>query len=345
MLSSADKVAGQGVGSAYLEQVKLVREGASDIFDVQVNSKHPADILHHHTIDPQNYLRMKNNKNLNVAYVHFLPDTLNGSIKLPKPAFHVFKKYVTRFYNHADYLVVVNPIFIDDLVKYGIPRKKIVYIPNYVSKEQFFKKSAKESIQIREKLGYSKEDFIVLGVGQVQTRKGVIDFVKVAESMPDVKFVWCGGFSFGVITDGYEELKQIYENPPKNVNFLGIIPREEMNDMFNMADVLFMPSYNELFPMAILEAVNTEKPLLLRDLKLYEDILFHKYLKGKDNNEFVKKITELQTDKQLYQKQSQQSKEISEYYSKENVLEIWRKFYTDIYQKFQAQQKKETVEE
>ena len=34
MLSSADKVAGQGVGSAYLEQVSLVRDGASDLFDI-----------------------------------------------------------------------------------------------------------------------------------------------------------------------------------------------------------------------------------------------------------------------------------------------------------------------
>ena len=34
MLSSADKVEGQGVGSAYLEQVNLVKEGADDLFTV-----------------------------------------------------------------------------------------------------------------------------------------------------------------------------------------------------------------------------------------------------------------------------------------------------------------------
>ena len=36
MYSSADKVAGQGVGSAYEEQVALVRQ-ADDLFDVEVN--------------------------------------------------------------------------------------------------------------------------------------------------------------------------------------------------------------------------------------------------------------------------------------------------------------------
>ena len=78
MLSNADKVEGQGVGSAYLEQVKLVSEGASDLFDVRINSVKKADIVHSHTIEPQNYLRMKNNKNANVCYVHFLPDTLDA---------------------------------------------------------------------------------------------------------------------------------------------------------------------------------------------------------------------------------------------------------------------------
>ena len=325
MLSSADKVAGQGVGSAYLEQVNLIREGASDLFDIYINSRKKCDIVHVHTVDLWNYFKMK--KGVSVCYVHFLPDTLDGSIKLPKFAFNVFKKYVTKFYNKADHLVVVNPIFIDDLVKFGIDRSKISYIPNYVSKENFYKKDASF---IREKYNIKKDDFVVLGVGQVQTRKGVMDFIDVANKMPDVTFVWCGGFSFGKITDGYDELKKVYENPPKNVIFTGIIPREEMNDMYNMADVLFMPSYNELFPMSILEAINSSKPLVLRDLDLYRDILFSKYLKGNNNDEFVSLISDLKNDKNLYDEYSKLSTEISEYYSKEHVLEIWKKFYQDI---------------
>ena len=39
MLSEADSVEGQGVGSAYLEQVGLLREGASDVFDIVINDK------------------------------------------------------------------------------------------------------------------------------------------------------------------------------------------------------------------------------------------------------------------------------------------------------------------
>ena len=329
MLSGADKVDGQGVGSAYLEQVALVK--SSPKFKVLINSKEKANIIHSHTIEPKNYFLMKKNKTgVNVAYVHFLPTTLDGSIKLPKFAFNIFKKYVVKFYNTANHLVVVNPTFIDELETVGIPREKISYIPNYVSKEKFYKYTTREKNKIREKYGLKKDDFVVLGAGQVQTRKGVKDFIECAKKCSKIQFVWCGGFSFGKITDGYNELKEIMENPPKNVKFLGIIPREEMNDMYNICDVLFVPSYNELFPMTILEAVNSETPLLLRDLKLYEDILFDKYLKGKNNKEFIKLLKELKDDSKLYKKYSKLSKEISEYYSKEHVLEMWEEFYTKI---------------
>lgn len=330
MLSKADSVEGQGVGSAYLEQVGLLKEGASDVFDIVINDKNDADIVHVHSINPNFYFKMKNTKGVSVCYVHFLPHTLDGSIKLPKPIFNIFKKYVIKFYNNADHLVVVNPIFIKDLEKYNIKREKITYIPNYVSKDNFYKKSKKEKDNIRSELGISKDSFVVLGVGQIQTRKGVLDFVSVAKSLPDITFVWCGGFSFGKITDGYDELKHVYENPPSNLKFLGIVPRDKMNDMFNMADLLFMPSYNELFPMAILEAVNIGIPLLLRDLDLYEDILFKKYLSGNNNDEFVLCIKKLSSDSKFYQKYSKLSDEISDYYSKENILKIWIKFYQDI---------------
>ena len=127
------------------------------------------------------------------------------------------------------------------------------------------------------------------------------------------------------------KLKKIYENPPKNVKFVGIIPRDEMNDMYNLADILFMPSYNELFPMSILEAVNSEKPLLLRNLSLYEDILFKKYMSADDNEGFIKNIKELKDNPKTYQKFSNMSKEISDYYSKSHVGKLWVDYYQKIY--------------
>lgn len=338
MFSSADSVAGQGVGSAYQEQVSLVKDGASDLFDVDVNKwTASADIQHFHTLDPAFYVKLLNKKAVNIVYCHFLPDTLEGSLKIPKVLMGTAADYITRFYRSADRVVVVNPSFAKELEQYGIQKEKIYYIPNFVSHERFHPLGEADRKAMRKKYGVDENAFVVLGCGQVQTRKGVKDFAEVARSMPDTTFVWAGGFSFGAITDGYEELKELMENPPENVIFTGIVDRDDMVHIYNMADVLFIPSYNELFPMTILEAVNLSIPLVTRDLELYEDILFDHYLKGHDNPEFVRLLSSLKNDPAVYAKQSQESKALSDFYSREHVLQMWREFYVDAWkEKFAA---------
>lgn len=332
MLSSADKVKGQGVGSAYIEQVNLVREGLKDEYMVMVNEKKAAEIMHYHTIDLKHYFKsIVGKKGANVGYVHFLPETVDGSVKIPPGFKDIFYKYIIAFYKQMDYLVTVNPCFIEKLMAYGIEREKIFYIPNYVSDEKFYPMNKGEINQIRENYGLKADDFVVLGVGQIQTRKGVLDFIEVAKALPQVQFVWAGGFSFGKITDGYDELKKIVDNPPKNVKFLGIIDRTQMNSIYNMADLLFMPSYNELFPMAILETMNCHRPMLLRDLELYEDILKGYYLKGSSNLEFIKEIQNLSDKSKYYTRAQELSKNGAKFYSRAYVLELWQDFYDMVY--------------
>lgn len=331
MLSSADKVKGQGVGSAYLEQVALVKNGLQNQYKININSKTNSDINHYHTIDLKHYFKaVFSKKPVNLGYVHFLPETINGSIKLPKPIRKVFDSYIISFYKKMDYLVTVNPYFIDLLESHGISREKVDYIPNYVSNDKFYKLSKDEILKGKDKYGIYPNDFVVLGVGQVQTRKGVLDFIDIAKKNPDKTFIWAGGFSFGAITDGYNALKEIVENPPSNVKFLGIIDREEMNMIYNISDVLFMPSYNELFPMAILEAMSVGKPILLRDLEIYVEILDGYYLKGDSLNEFSSIINQLSYDMNFYSQAVNMSRSGSYYYSKDHVLEQWEQLYTTL---------------
>ena len=333
MLSTADKVKGQGVGSAYLEQLSLVEEGLGSEYEIEVNRIRCADIMHYHTINFPYYLSLpfaKAKKSVTVGAVHFLPETVEGSIKLPSIATNIFYRYIIEFYKSMDYLVTVNPNFIDKLEAYGIPRNKVVYIPNYVSKEKFYKMSSEESYLIRENYGINKDAFVVLCAGQLQVRKGVFEFIEIAKRMPDVTFIWAGGFSFGNITSGYREVKELLENPPSNVKFLGIVDRENMNDIYNISDVMFLPSYSELFPMIILEAMNCNKPILLRNLDVYPNILFDYYIKGDSNEEFIEHINRLKNDPTYNARYVNKSKEGSEFYSRENILSMWQSFYSQI---------------
>ena len=51
MMSKAHKVKGQGVLSAYEEQVSLVENNLKHIYDVKINEVKFADIMHYHTIN------------------------------------------------------------------------------------------------------------------------------------------------------------------------------------------------------------------------------------------------------------------------------------------------------
>ena len=133
------------------------------------------------------------------------------------------------------------------------------------------------------------------------------------------------------MTDGYKKINEIVDNPPENLKFLGIVPREEMNDIYNMADIMFLPSYEELFPMTILESANCKIPILLRDIELYKGILDGYYISGKTNEEFIEKIKKLKNDELYYNKAAKIADKCSHYYSEENVTKMWKTYYNRIY--------------
>lgn len=333
MLSSAESVKGQGVASAFREQVTLIEEMKDD-FEVEINSKSSKfDIFHIHTVDPKYRFRM-NKKHLNIMYVHFVPSKNDGSLKLPRLFNWIFNKYVEKTYRKADEIIVVNPCFISELEKIKIKRENITYIPNFVDHDNF-KPLHKEKIEeLKKKYNVPIDKFIVLGCGQIQTRKGFDDFVEVAKNNPDMTFIWAGGFSFGRITDGYKKYKKLLENLPQNMIHLPIIERKYMNEIFNICDVLFMPSFIELFPMTILETCNVHKPFLVRDLDLYKPILFERYCRGNSVEEFSNELIKLKNDITYYNQCAENSKFISNFYNKDILKKTWKDYYLRVYNKW-----------
>ena len=329
MLSSSEKVAGQGVSGAYRELVRLLQRDAKDQLIVTENLPIEADVTHFHTIDFPYYLStfQKKRSGRKIGYVHFLPDTLEGSLKIPFFLKGIVKRYVFSFYNRMEHLVVVNPMFIEDLVVAGIPREKVTYIPNFVNKEKWHPLSQEEIARLRTELGISDSQFIVVGAGQVQKRKGIDDFIRLAEELPQITFIWAGGFSFGGMTDGYERYKKMMDNPPENLMFPGIVSPERMRELYALADLFLLPSYNELFPMTILEAASCEAPIMLRDLDLYKVILEGNYRATADREEMKEAILEYQANPAALKTLKEKAKNISREYSEEHLLQIWLDFY------------------
>ena len=287
MFSQADSVQGQGVGSAYRELVRLLRSRLVEDFYVTINKYGASDLTHYHTINPtyfaNSFLPSRGRK---IGYVHFLPETLEGSVKLPEPAKSIFYKYVIDFYKRMDQIVVVNPIFIDKLVKYGISKDKVKYIPNFVAKSEFYEQSQVQKNAFRNKLHIPLDKFVIVGDGQVQERKGVD----------------------------------------------GIVPREELVSYLNIADLFLLPSFDELFPMSVLEAFSCNTPVLLRDLDLYQAIIDGYYMKGKDFTELNAQIKSVVSYPEKLKKYQDLSAQASQEYSEDHLAKIWHDFYMEQYE-------------
>lgn len=333
MRSSANVIKSQGVCSCYEEQVALIKHNACNEFNITENKHGYFDIVHYHTVNPEYFIeRMLNRKKTaGIGYVHFLPNTLDESLKLPKLFRKVFYKYLLSFYNSMDYLVTVNPYFINQIKTYGITRPEVLCIPNFVSEKMFFPLSEQKSRETRKNLCIPEDKFVVIAVGQLQTRKGVFDFVETAKILPNVEFIWAGGFSFGKISDGYDEIKNLMKSKPENVRFLGVVDREQMPYLYNMADIMFLPSFDELFPMAVLEALCCKKPVLVRDIPLYDDILYNYCMRGRNANEFAALISKVEKDEAEYGLWCEKAWECHQLYSEEKALKQWEDLYISAY--------------
>lgn len=330
MFSAADSVKGQGVGSAYTEMMRLLKERFPTEFKISVNKYSRSDISHYHTINFPYYLStFMPGRGKKIGYVHFLPETLEGSVKIPQPFKAIFYWYVIAFYKRMDHIVVVNPSFIPKLEAAKIPKEHVTYIPNFVSKKVFYEKTAEEKQAFRNELNIPADKFIVFGDGQVQERKGVPDFITLAKRNPDMQFIWAGGFSFGKLTDGYAELKKVVDNPPSNLIFTGIIDREALVNYYNIANLFLLPSFNELFPMSVLEAFSCGTPVLLRDLDLYKAVIDGYYDAATDVDDMQIKLRKLKEDPNALTVLHDKADQASAYYSEDRLAEIWHQFYLD----------------
>lgn len=325
---------GQGVQSASEEDLNLLKEMGKNDLSISINKRDKdADIIHVCDVRPKFYFKLKRNKTT-VVMVHFLPTTLDGSIRLNKLFFKVFKKYVLSFYKRGKELVTVNPDYVNRLIELGFDKNRITYIPNYVSKERFHPLNEEEKEKIRNELSIPLDKFVVLSCGQTQPRKGIYDFIELAKELPSIQFLWAGGFTFGKITDDYKKIKEIMDNPPSNVRFLGMVKRNELNKIYNISDVFLSQSYDELFPMTILESTCVNLPIVVRDLSLYDSILFDKVKRCKDNNEFKEALLEIKTNEAIKSDMINKSNELSNMYSKEKVYKLWLDFYQSLIKKY-----------
>lgn len=280
-----------GVTTAILELIESLKNDP----DISlVDTCEAADIIHAHTIG-LDYIKqsLRHNHKLIVS-AHVVPDSFIGSLIFSRLWRPIARWYLTFVYNRAKEVIAVSPQVKIDLKAIGVT-VPIHVLCNSVDRKKF-KPNPTARATIRKKLGIDANAFVATCVGQIQPRKGIYDFIDTAKKTPNVTFLWVGGTPFKGLTADYKKLQTVVQEAPKNCRFTGIVDFKDMPDYYAMSDVYFMPSFQENFAFATIEASSVHLPLVLRDNVEYPSSLFTHYLKGKNAADFSAIIHRLSTD-------------------------------------------------
>lgn len=147
------------------------------------------------------------------------------------------------------------------------PIEKIQTVHNGIDLKNF---SPKEVVSVdRQKMGFSKDDFVIVYSGRINKEKGVselIDAMILLKDHPQIKLMIIGGSFFGNTNDEDEFIRSLKDKAMKkkeNIVFTGFIPYEKMPDYLQLADIAVIPSiWNDPFPTTELEAQAMGLPII-----------------------------------------------------------------------------------
>lgn len=303
-----------GLYSAYINHVQLLHKLGVEVIINTGTGK--ADITHIHSYGPYAFYKMLR-AHKSVVSSHTLPDTLVGTFKGSRYWLPLAKLYLKAFYNSADLVLALNPHSQNELRKLGV-KTKMILLSNTLNND-VFNKDSNLSKNGKKKLAINDKTFVVLGVGHIISRKGIVDFIKTAELLPEFTFVWIGGHVMGALSAETDQMKHLLKNKPTNLILIGGVSYNEMPEYYNAADVFLFPSHQDIAPMAVIEAASCGLPLVLRDLPEYEELFKKRYISAKSPIDFAKAIKKLFNDKIFYEKSQRESRELSVDFSSEII--------------------------
>jgi 1,2-diacylglycerol-3-alpha-glucose alpha-1,2-galactosyltransferase len=231
-------------------------------------------------------------------------------------------------YSYADVCIAISPMVEKAIIETGA-KTKIVRIYNPVHTD-FWKRTEENRKIGRHILGLSEKEFVVLGVGQLIGRKGVDDFLDVAEAFPDVKFVWVGGRPFGGLTEGIKRINERFYSAGDNVVSTGSIDLENMPSIYAAADLMLFPSYQENCPLAPIEAAACGLPVIYRDIEEYRSLYENPYLKAETTEEFIRLTKRMIDDKEFYEEGLKISEQLLRQFDKDQIRYKLLNIYEDL---------------
>jgi 1,2-diacylglycerol-3-alpha-glucose alpha-1,2-galactosyltransferase len=314
---------GQGVHTAFLDSIDLL-SGTPNL-SLSVNGDGPGNIFHSHTYGLYYFWRGRNYKGRRILTAHVIPDSSKGALPFSKFLMPLTTWYLKKVYSYADVIIAISPTVEQTIRDLGVT-SRIVRINNPVLTDKW-QRTPENRRKGREKLNIRDDEQLVIGVGQLQQRKGVEDFIDVAAAISNARFAWIGGRPWGAFTEGINRINKRIDNAPGNICFTGLLEIKEMAEMYAAADLFLFPSYQENCPLAPLEAAAAGLPVIFRDIKEYTKLYSHPYLKAKNTAGFVKMAESLLNNQEYRISATEISCKLLQEFDRDNIKQQLLELY------------------
>ena len=220
----------------------------------EVLRKDPPELVHiHSSFGPSFYRKlpfivMASNRGIPVV------NHIHGSAfdELYTNASEAKKRLVRRIYGKCSRMIVLTEHW-REVLSETFPKERIEVVPNY----SVLHPEMMEAGQLESR--YEKRQILYLGV--LTEGKGMKEMPeiirRVAEEVPDVRFVLGGVGEQGLVTDNLPA-----EFTERNVCFPGWVRGEEKEALLQESMAFLLPSHMEAMPMSLLEAMGYGLPMV-----------------------------------------------------------------------------------
>lgn len=152
---------------------------------------------------------------------------------------------------------------------YEIPQDKLVLVPNALM-DEYQPRNKKELNTLRKKHGFNDNDKIVLFAGRIDSVKGFAELIKaiklVQSEIPNTKLIVVGN---GNYTHAFSTAAPCWSG----FVFTGFLPKEQLYDLYAVADVGVIPSKHEEFGYVAVEMMMHRLPVIVNNTTGLKEIV------------------------------------------------------------------------
>ncbi|WP_025728352.1 glycosyltransferase family 4 protein [Atopobacter phocae] len=216
----------------------------------------------------------------------------------------LFKKWLIYAYQSGNAIITPTPYSKALIESYGdMPP---VYVVSNGINLKLYNRDKIDPHAFRKKYHLNADQPVIISVGMWIERKGILDWIKLAQSMPEVTFIWFGETPLWQIPS---HVRQAIKTAPDNAIFPGYVPASELREAYVGCDAFVFLTQEETEGIVLLEALALKVPTIVRDIPIYREWFIDNehVLKGKQVEDFKQAILSIKSNPTQTKKRVEQS--------------------------------------